>query len=85
MYDLEINRLKEEIRKRNAKRVLLQLPDGLKPKAKEIVDELQKYSAVEVFVWLGSCYGGCDIPDVKALGVDLIVQYGHSIFHKEEW
>ena len=31
------------------------------------------------FIWLGSCFGGCDIPvEVDKLGVDLIIQFGHS-------
>ena len=40
-YDLELDRVVNEIKKQKAKRVLVQLPDGLKPKAKEIVDVLR--------------------------------------------
>lgn len=41
-YDLEINKAIEEIKKNKAKIVCIQLPDGLKPKAKEIADLLEE-------------------------------------------
>lgn len=76
-YDLELNKVVEEIKRNKAKSVCIQLPDGLKPKAKEIVDFLEKNTKAEVTVWLGSCYGACDIPN---LDVDLLIQWGHSEF-----
>jgi len=87
MYNLELNKLIEEIKQENAKSVLIQLPDGLKPKAKEIVDYLEENTKAKVFIWFSSCYGGCDIPlNVKGLGIDLLVQFGHNSFNKsKEW
>ncbi len=78
-YDLELERVKAEIRKSKAKRVLIQLADGLKPKATEIVKELEKTGA-KVCIWAGSCFGACDVPDAK--GFDLVVQFGHSEWKK---
>ena len=78
-YDLELNRAVEEIRKANAKLVCIQLPDGLKPKAKEIQEYIEKNTEAFVVIWLGSCWGGCDVPvSVEKLGVDLLIQWGHS-------
>ena len=78
-FDLELDKAAERIMKENAKRVCIQLPDGLKPRAKEIVDELSKKTSAEFVIWLGSCYGACDVPtQVESLGVDLIIQWGHS-------
>ena len=74
-YDLEFERAVKEIRKRRAKTVCLQLPDGLKPKATEIADFLEKNTKAKIFVWAGSCFGACDIPNVDA---DLLIQWGHS-------
>lgn len=74
MYDFEFAKVIREIKKSKAKRVLIQLPDGLKPRAKEIVDRIEKET--DVFIWAGSCFGACDVPDVK--DVDLVVQFGHS-------
>ena len=75
MYDLELERVVKEIQKAKAKTVLLQLPEGLKPKAKEIADFLKEKTKAEVFIWLGSCFGSCDIPKTD---YDLLIQWGHS-------
>jgi diphthamide biosynthesis enzyme Dph1/Dph2-like protein len=79
-YDLEIPRIIDEIKESSAKTVCLQLPDGLKTKAKEIVDTLQKkFPSVEFIIWGGSNFGGCDIPSgLDRLNVDLLVSFGHS-------
>ncbi|MEK6864022.1 MAG: diphthamide synthesis protein [Nanoarchaeota archaeon] len=74
-YDLELERVAKEIRKKNAKTVCIQLPDGLKPKATEIADYLQKNTKAKILIWAGSCFGACDIPNVDA---DLLIQWGHS-------
>ena len=39
-YNLELDRIIAEIKENGHKTVLIQLPDGLKPKAKEIVDKI---------------------------------------------
>jgi len=79
--DFELNRVVEEIKENNAKKVLLQLPDGLKPKAMQIQEAINSMVDCEVFMYLGSCFGACDIPtEAEKLGVDLIVQFGHSEF-----
>jgi len=78
-YDLELERVVKEIKKQKAKKVLIQLPDGLKPFATSIVEELNQRINCKIFIWLGSCYGGCDVPlETEKLGIDLIVQFGHS-------
>jgi diphthamide biosynthesis enzyme Dph1/Dph2-like protein len=62
-----------------AKRVCIQLPDGLKQKATEIAQELEEKTGAEIFIWLGTCFGACDIPQgLEELGVDLLIQWGHS-------
>ncbi|MEK6949642.1 MAG: diphthamide synthesis protein [Nanoarchaeota archaeon] len=78
-YDIELNKAVDEIKKANAKLVCIQLPDGLKPKAREIQEYIEKNTDASVVVWLGSCWGGCDVPlSVEKLGVDLLIQWGHS-------
>lgn len=74
---LELEKLFSALEKNKPKTVLIQLPDGLKPKAKEIQEELKnKFPAVKLTFWAGSCYGACDLPNVS--GYDLLVQFGHS-------
>jgi len=79
MYNLELSKAIKEIRKQKAKTVCIQLPDGLKPKAKEIVDRIEKETNAKCVIWLNSCFGACDVPDLK---VDLLIQWGHSEFRK---
>jgi len=82
-YDLELDKIISKIRKKKAKVVLLQFPDGLKPYATTIVDELEEKTndKVEFLIWLDTCYGACDTPvlgkDIEK-EVDLIVQFGHN-------
>ena len=78
-YDIEMEKVIERIKKDNAKKVCLQLPDGLKPRAKEIQSEIKKSTDADVIIWMGSCYGACDVPlQIERIGVDLLIQWGHS-------
>jgi diphthamide biosynthesis enzyme Dph1/Dph2-like protein len=74
--DLEIEKAVEASKR--ARIVCIQLPDGLKPKALEIHDAISKGTKAEVLIWAGSCYGACDTPELTGLGVDLLIQWGHS-------
>lgn len=78
-YNLELERIIKEIKKQKAKLVCLQLPDGLKPHAAEIAAEIGDRTDAACLIWLGSCFGACDLPlHLKKLGVDLLIQFGHS-------
>lgn len=87
-YDLELDKLIEEINLNQYKLVLLQFPDGLKYYAKEIIDELKDKTKSEYFSYFGTCFGACDIPyHLEKLGFDLCVQWGHAVYikKKEMW
>ena len=78
-YNLELDKAVKTIKKEKAKTVCIQLPDGLKPRAGEIQKYLREKTKATILIWLGSCFGACDVPtQVKNLGVDLIIQWGHS-------
>ena len=79
MYDLELDKVVEQIKENKAKTVCIQLPDGLKPRANEIQEKIEAETDAEVMIWLGSCYGACDVP---SLDVDLLIQFGHSPWKK---
>jgi len=80
-YNLELDKVIKAIKSQKAKTVLIQLADGLKPKALEIVDQLERATGANVLIWLDSCFGACDVPNQKTLkDVDLIVQFGHNEF-----
>ncbi|MBW9221848.1 diphthamide biosynthesis enzyme Dph2 [Methanothermococcus sp. SCGC AD-155-C09] len=85
MWDLERNRVINEIIKYNAKRVLFQGPEGLKRNMEREIEDIVKYFRgkgrdVELILWGGSSFGACDICDieVKHLNIDLILHYGHE-------
>jgi len=79
LYDLELQRVKDEIARRGSRRVLLQLPDGLRPHAYRLAAEIRATGA-QVILSGDSCYGACDLASRQAeeVGADLLVHYGHS-------
>ena len=78
-YELELDRVSEEIRKQKAKLVCIQLPEGLRSRVGGISSSLESKTGAKVIVWLGSCFGACDVPfEIEKLGVDLLIQWGHS-------
>jgi len=85
-YNLELERIEKEVKKSRAKRVLLQFPDGMKPYSTTIAQELEKRTnnKVEFLIWLSSCFGACDTPNIpSSLKVDLVIQFGHSKWKKD--
>jgi len=72
------------ISEKNPKRILLQLPDGLKTRALEIVSAIEK-KGIEVFLSADTCYGACDLRDdeAKQMKCDLLVHVGHDKFFRD--
>jgi 2-(3-amino-3-carboxypropyl)histidine synthase len=84
-FDFEEERIKLEITKLGAKRVLLQLPEGLKPDAPRIAKAIEKTGATAI-ISVDPCYGACDIAvsEAQGLDVDLVVHFGHARMVKHE-
>ncbi len=77
--NLELEKVYSEIKANNHKNILIQLPDGLKPKAGEIQAKLlEKFKDLIITFWAGDCYGACDTPNAQ--GFDLFVAFGHSVW-----
>lgn len=75
--NLELEQVFDSIEKEGHQKVMIQLPDGLKPKAAEIQQELLgRFPGLKITFWAGDCYGACDTPQVR--GFDLFVAFGHS-------
>ncbi len=85
LFDFEEERVKLEIARLGAKRVLLQLPEGLKPEAPRLAKIVEKAGALPI-VSADPCYGACDLAlsEAEGLGVDLIVHFGHARQLKHE-
>lgn len=84
-FDFEEERIKQEINKLEAKRVLIQLPEGLKPHGPRIAQVVEKTGALPI-VSADPCYGACDLAtsEAESLDVNLIIHYGHSKLLKYE-
>jgi 2-(3-amino-3-carboxypropyl)histidine synthase len=84
-YDLEIHNIINEINKHNYKKILLQLPDGLKRFAKDVINDLSSKTNAKYYIYFGTCFGGCDIPlHLQELNFDLCIQWGHSNYIKKK-
>jgi len=83
-FDFEEERIKKEIIRVAAKRVLLQLPEGLKPEAPNLAQAIMQANALPI-ISADPCYGACDIAisEAESLGVDLIVHVGHAEFVRQ--
>jgi 2-(3-amino-3-carboxypropyl)histidine synthase len=78
-YDLDFEKIVDLIKKNNAKRILLQFPDGLKQYAKSIVNYLEDKTKKSFLIYFGTCFGACDTPiGLENMKIDLIIQIGHN-------
>jgi len=78
-FYLEEAMLKNEIDKRNAKRVLIQLPEGLKAEGPRLATIVEKAGALPIISG-DPCYGACDLAtqEAETLRADLLVHFGHT-------
>ncbi|KAG7882355.1 hypothetical protein KL937_000926 [Ogataea polymorpha] len=79
-YNFEIHKTVWNVRKNNAKRVCLQMPEGLLIYSMVIADIIEQFCNAEVLVMGDVSYGACCIDDytARALDCDMIVHYAHS-------
>ncbi|HUV03295.1 MAG TPA: diphthamide biosynthesis enzyme Dph2 [Desulfobacteria bacterium] len=77
-YEFELERIKALIRERGARRVGLQLPEGLKTVAPALAAEISSATGVDVILSGNSCYGACDLDEKLEGLVDLLFHFGHT-------
>ncbi|CAH2352786.1 2-(3-amino-3-carboxypropyl)histidine synthase subunit 1 [[Candida] railenensis] len=79
-YNFEIQKTVWNIQKSQAKRVALQMPEGLLIYSLIISDILEQFCSVEIVVMGDVSYGACCIDDftARSLDCDFIVHYAHS-------
>ena len=78
-YNIDLEKIAKQINEKKFKKILLQLPEGLKQHMDVFVDFFEKNACVDVVVSCDPCFGACDIPYIcfKKLGFDCVVQIGH--------
>jgi len=78
---MELEEAIEKMKSKGIKRVLIQLPEGLKTKSLEIAGLFEK-NEIEAVISLETTYGACDLRDDEALRLkcDAILHLGHNEF-----
>ena len=85
-YDINFSLMEDTIKNFPSKpeKILLQFPDGLLGKPLQSVVNFLIDKGIEPVISADPSYGACDLPlELKNLGIDLIVQWGHAHFIKE--
>ena len=79
-YNFEVYKSVWAVMKAGARKVALQLPEGLLMYACVISDILEHFTGVETLIMGDVTYGACCVDDLsaKALGCDFLIHYGHS-------
>jgi 2-(3-amino-3-carboxypropyl)histidine synthase len=81
-FEIDFKKAIKTINEKNYKRILLQIPEGLKNHFSKFVDHLEKETGATINISADPCYGACDIAnsDIKNLNIDFIIQIGHAPF-----
>ena len=60
-------------------RIGVQVPEGLKPRAHQIVERVRKLTGAKVVLWGEPTYGACDLADrpLEEIGADALIHMGH--------
>jgi len=80
MYELGMEEVIDIIKEEGYAFVGIQLPEGLKDRAVEIVEEIGSRTGCEVVVSADPCYGACDLADreLEELGAEALFHFGHT-------
>jgi 2-(3-amino-3-carboxypropyl)histidine synthase len=79
-HDFKLDELIGRIQENDHRLVALQVPEGLKMQALEMMDEIETASSAKVVLAADPCYGACDLvhDKMQMMGVELVAHMGHS-------
>ncbi|HJL64581.1 MAG TPA: diphthamide biosynthesis enzyme Dph2 [Candidatus Thalassarchaeaceae archaeon] len=79
-HDFQLDDLVERIKDNDHRLVALQVPEGLKMQALEMMDAIEDNSSAKVVLAADPCYGACDLvhDKMRMMGVELVAHMGHS-------
>ena len=78
-YDFELEKICRIINEKKYKRIMVQIPEGLKTYIDDIRETVENETGAIVILSGEPCYGACDIVENNA---DFLVHFGHSIMVK---
>jgi len=81
MLRIELTDAIKSLKKMKAKKVLLQIPEGLKTNTENIVKELEQNGLI-VITSMDPCFGACDIKpnEAELMKCDAVLHIGHTKF-----
>jgi 2-(3-amino-3-carboxypropyl)histidine synthase len=74
-YDLQLTKICNTIKNKRYKKILIQLPEGLKRYAQFIAEYIEKNTNANVIIKAEPCYGACDL---EFSSTAFIVNLGHA-------
>ena len=79
-HDFQLDELVTRIKSNDHRLIALQVPEGLKMQALEMMDQIEDDSDAKVVLAADPCYGACDLvhDKMRAMGVELVAHMGHS-------
>ena len=79
-YDIDLEKAAKIIKENDYKRVVLQVPEGLKSHFSKFVEFFEEKTNASVIISADPCFGACDIinSEFKNLDVDFVIQIGHA-------
>ena len=79
-HDFQLDDLVERIKDNDHRLVALQVPEGLKMQALDMMDAIEDESSAKVVLAADPCYGACDLvhDKMRTMGVELVAHMGHS-------
>ncbi len=79
-HDFQLDDLIGRIKSHDHRLVALQVPEGLKMQALEMMDKIEDETSAKIVLAADPCYGACDLvhDKMKMMGVELVAHMGHS-------
>ncbi|CAI8315554.1 MAG: Uncharacterised protein [Marine Group II euryarchaeote MED-G33] len=79
-HDFELDELIERIKSNDNRLVALQVPEGLKMQALDMMDSIEEETSAKIILAADPCYGACDLvhDKMQRMGVELVAHMGHS-------
>jgi len=80
MHNFELDELIARIKDGDHRLIALQVPEGLKIQALELMDQVEDETSTKIVLAADPCYGACDLvhDKMRMMGVEMVAHMGHS-------